>query len=108
MPQFQNHSGRLLNWFQIYFVYQSNTCVERVFSVMNITKTVIYNKMQYDLLEALPRLNILNIIINEMFTQIAEMLKLFKTFADFWGVKTEKIHATLILTSSPLQGKFIY
>lgn len=35
----------------------SNACVERVFSIMNTTKTKIRNRMQYELLEALLRIN---------------------------------------------------
>ncbi|KNC20862.1 hypothetical protein FF38_13275 [Lucilia cuprina] len=60
----------------------SNACVERVFSIMNLTKTKIRNKMQYELLEALLRLNI-NITNNsvccEKFEPSPEMLKLFNS-----------------------------
>lgn len=68
----------------ILYVPTSNACVERVFSIMNLTKTKIRNKMQYELLEALLRLNTYitnNSICCEKFEPSPEMLKLFNSNA---------------------------
>lgn len=60
----------------------SNACVERVFSIMNSTKTRLRNRMQYELLDALLRvINYMN--VNKMcctsFTPSEEMLKKFNS-----------------------------
>lgn len=60
----------------------SNACVERVFSIMNYTKTRLRNKIQYELLDALLRIiNHLNInkICCNSFTPTQEMLKRFNS-----------------------------
>ncbi|XP_075150389.1 uncharacterized protein LOC142224497 [Haematobia irritans] len=58
----------------------SNACVERVFSVMNSVKTRLRSKMQYELLEALLRINTQfsnNSICCKNFEPPLEMVKLF-------------------------------
>lgn len=60
----------------------SNACVERVFSIMNYTKTRLRNKIQYELLDALLKIiNHLNInkICCNSFTPTQEMLKRFNS-----------------------------
>lgn len=60
----------------------SNACVERVFSVMNTTKTKIRNKIQYELLEALLRINThfkTTSICCDKYNPSPEMLKLFNS-----------------------------
>lgn len=60
----------------------SNACVERVFSIMNTVKTKIRNKIQYELLEALLRINTHfknNSVCCESFSPPPEMIKLFNS-----------------------------
>lgn len=55
----------------------SNACVEHVFSVMNFTKTKLRNSMQYELLEALLRIQVhlsINQICCKQFKPTKDML----------------------------------
>lgn len=60
----------------------SNACVERVFSIMNYTKTRFRSKMQYELLSALLRIiNYMNVnqICCNSFVPSNDMLRRFNT-----------------------------
>lgn len=60
----------------------SNACVERVFSIMNCTKTRLRNRMQYELLDSLLRvINYMNVnkICCTSFTPSKEMLNKFNS-----------------------------
>lgn len=60
----------------------SNACVERVFSIMNFIKMKIRNKMQYELLEALIRINMYfknNTICCHSFVPSCDMLNRFNS-----------------------------
>ncbi|KAF7998487.1 hypothetical protein HCN44_010895 [Aphidius gifuensis] len=60
----------------------SNACAERVFSVMKLTKTILRNQMQYELLVAIMRLVIyMNVfkMTSKTFQPTNDMLKRFNT-----------------------------
>lgn len=60
----------------------SNACIERVFSIMSLTKTKLRSRIQYELLESLLRVNIyFNINDNccQSFTPSKEMLNKFNS-----------------------------
>ena len=60
----------------------SNACVERVFSVMSLTKTKLRNIIQYELLDALLRIHVylsINNICCQEFNPTKEMLSNFNS-----------------------------
>ena len=83
-----NRSRYLLNYLvlNILCAPTSNACVERVFKIMNFTKTKIRNQLQYELLKALLRLNkyvTINSVCWEKFEPSPEMLNLFNSNARY-------------------------
>lgn len=70
----------------------SNACIERVFSIMTLTKTKLRSRMQYELLESLLKVNIhcnANDMCCQSFTPSKEMLDKFNSKC-MYSIKNSK------------------